>query len=106
VSADLSHGLEELTRLINFHVGAWHDFGYATPPAPDCQPIPPLGKRSAKAIRSGHAAIETIDELTRQLHALRSQLTAELRRDEDERGRRVDQLLAECRARRAAEDAS
>ena len=99
---DLSSVIDELAGLIS----AWQDFGYEMPPGPESKLIPPLGKRSAEAIKSGHAAIETIDELTRQLHALRSQLTAELRRDEDERGRRVDQLLAECRARRAAEDAS
>lgn len=97
---DLSHGIEELAGLISFQVGAWHDFGYETPPAPHCKPIPPLGERSAEAIKAGHDAIDTIDKLDRQLQALRSQLITELRTDEDVRGRRVDAMLAESRARR------
>ena len=86
---DLSHGLEELAGLISFRVGAWHDFGYETPPAPDCKTIPPLGERSAEAITAGHAAIEAIDELTRQLHALRAQLVGELRQDAHMRSERT-----------------
>lgn len=82
---DLSDGLEELAGLITFRVGAWHDFGYDVPPMPGCKPIPPLGERSAEAIKAGHAAIDTIDELTRQLHALREQLAGELRQDQDAR---------------------
>jgi hypothetical protein len=98
--SDLSYGLEELAGLISFRVGAWHDFGYETPPAPGCKAIPPLGERSAGAIKAGHEAIEAIDELARQLHALRSQLIGELRQDEDIRGERVDRMLAEARERR------
>ena len=87
---DLSHGIEELAGLIYWHVGVWHDLGYETPPTPDCKPIPPLGERSAEAIRGAHAAIEEIDQLTRRLHALRQQLAGELRQDEDARAARVD----------------
>jgi hypothetical protein len=94
---DLSYGLAELAELISFRVGAWHDFGYETPPAPHCKPVPPLGERSAEAIKAGHAAIEAIDELTRQLWALRSQLVDELRADDDARAVRVDALLASYR---------
>ena len=97
---DLSHGIEELAGLIYWHVGVWHDLGYETPPTPDCKPIPPLGERSAEAIRGAHAAIEEIDQLTRRLHALRQQLAGELRQDEDARAARVDAMLAEARARR------
>jgi hypothetical protein len=98
VSADdFSHGIEELAGLINFRVGAWYDFGYEMPPAPGCKPIPPLGERSAEAIKAGHEAIEAIDELTRQLYALRTQLAGELRQDEDVRAARVDELLERCR---------
>jgi hypothetical protein len=97
---DFSHGLEDLAGLINFRVGAWHDFGYETPPAPECKSIPPLGERSAEAIRAGHKAIEAIDELIRQLHALRSQLIGELRQDEDARADRVDAMLARLRQER------
>lgn len=91
---DFAHGLEELAGLVNFQVGAWHDFGYETPPAPECKRIPPLGERSAEAIKAGHAAIKTIDELTRQLYALREHLVGELRQDSDVRGARVDAMLA------------
>jgi hypothetical protein len=101
---DLSSGIEELAGLINFRVGAWHDFGYETPPAPDCKPIPPLGERSSAAIKAGYDAVKEIDQLTRQLYALRQQLVGELRADEDARAIRVDALLAEFRARRAGSD--
>jgi hypothetical protein len=97
---DFSVGLEELPGLINFRVGAWHDFGYEMPPTPECKPIPPLGERSAEAIKGGHEAIEAIDELIRQLHALRSQLVGELRQDEDVRAARADAMLARLRQER------
>ncbi|MCW2934863.1 MAG: hypothetical protein JWM19_5825 [Actinomycetia bacterium] len=76
-------GLEELARLIHFRVGAWQDFGYEDPPAPDCKAVPPLGERSAEAIKSGHEAIGDIDQLIRQLYDVRSRLVSQLRRDED-----------------------
>ena len=94
---DFSHVIEELAGLINFHVGAWHDFGYEQPPTPDCKPVPPLGERSAAAIKAGHEAVEAIDELTRQLYRLREQLVGELRQDEDLRAARVDAMLARRR---------
>ena len=97
MSADDSDGIEELAGLINFRVGAWHDFGYEMPPTPECKPIPPLGERSAEAIKAGHEAIDAIDELTRQLYSLRSQLVGELRQDEDVRAARVDALLEQGR---------
>jgi hypothetical protein len=94
---DIAASLEELAGLINFRVGAWHDFGYEFPPAPECKPVPPLGERSAEAIKAGHAAVDSIDELIHQLYALRSQLVGELRQDEDVREARVDAMLAERR---------
>jgi hypothetical protein len=99
-TAGFSHGIEELAGLINFRVGAWHDLGYETPPAPECKPIPPLGERSAEAIKAAHAAIGAIDELTRQLYALRSQLAGELRQDSDLRAARTDAMLARLRQER------
>jgi hypothetical protein len=101
IPQDTAAGLAELADLVNFRVGAWHDFGYADPPTPECKAIPPLGERSAVAIRNGHQAIRDIDEMVRQLHALRAQLARELRQDEDIRAVRVDALLAEHAARRA-----
>ena len=101
-SRGLSCGLEELAGLISFRVGAWHDLGYEDPPSPDCKPVPPLGERSAEAIRNGHLAVRDIDELIGQLHALRGQLVDELRRNEDLLGARVDAMLAERRDQRAA----
>lgn len=90
MSEDLSYGLEEQAALISFFVGGWHDFGYETPPSPGCHLIPPLGKRSAKNINDGHAAIDEIDKLIRQLHQLRNHLTGELRQDEDIRMAALD----------------
>jgi hypothetical protein len=98
---DYSCGLEDLAGLITFRVGAWHDFGYEVPPAPECKAIPPLGERSAEAITAGHEAIEAIDELSRQLYQLRDQLVGELRRNDDVNAARVDALLAGLRAGRA-----
>ncbi|HEY1323219.1 MAG TPA: hypothetical protein VGF32_23375 [Streptosporangiaceae bacterium] len=93
-AGDFPHDIADLAELINFRVGAWHDFGYENPTAPGCATIPPLGERSAEAITAGHEAIEAIDELTRQLYALRSQLAGELRQDADIRAARVDAMLA------------
>jgi hypothetical protein len=98
------HGIEELAGLINFRVGAWHDFGYEMPPTPECKPVPPLGERSAAAIKAGHEAVEAIDELARQLYRLREQLVGELRQDEDLRADRVDAMLARLRQERLAEE--
>jgi hypothetical protein len=95
---DLVAGLAELADLINFRVGAWHDFGYADPPAPECKPIPPLGERSADAIKAGHEAVKDIDRLIARLHQVRAQLVSELREDSDIRAARVDAMLAEHKA--------
>ena len=93
-AGDIAAGLGELADLINGRVAAWQDFGYANPPAPDCKPVPPLGERSANAIYNGHQAVRDIDEMTRQLYALREQLVGELREDSDIRAARVDAMLA------------
>ena len=98
-------GIEEAVGLLNFRIGAWHDFGYVTPPTPGCKTIPPLGERSAEAIKAGHGAVEVIDEIVRGLYRLREQLVSELRADEDIRAGRVEAMLAEYRARREAEAA-
>jgi hypothetical protein len=89
--------LEEMAGLIHFRVGAWEEFGYADPPAPESAPIPPLGERSASAIKAGREAIEAIDQLIARLHEVRAQLVSERRRDEDIRAARVDAMLAERR---------
>jgi hypothetical protein len=75
--------LEEMAGLIRFRVGAWEEFGYENPPAPESALIPPLGKRSAGAIRAGHGAVQEIDRLIARLHEVRAQLVTELRQDED-----------------------
>ena len=97
---DMGGNLAELADLINLRIGEWHDFGYANPPAPNCKTIPPLGERSAEAIRAGHEAVRDIDNLVRELHKLREALTGELRANEDALNARVDAMLAETRARR------
>ena len=76
-------------------MGAWEDFGYANPPTPESAVIPPLGERSANAIKAGHEAVSDIDKLIAQLHQVRAQLVSELRQDEDIRAKRVDAMLAE-----------
>ena len=79
-------------------VGAWNHSGYAAPEDGQAA-IPPLGERSAEAIKAGHGAIEAVDEIIRDLYALRNQLITELCTDEDLRGERIDKMLAELRAR-------
>jgi hypothetical protein len=75
--------LSELVDLISLHVGAWEEFGYENPPTPDCATIPPLGERSAEAIKAGHEAVKEIDRLIARLYRVREQLIGELRQDED-----------------------
>ena len=88
MTADLSLGLVEQASLIFWYVGAWHDLGYEKPPAPECKAIPPLGERSAVAIKGAHDAVDSIDQLARQLSSLRQQLVSELRADQDARAAR------------------
>jgi hypothetical protein len=75
--------LGELAALIHFRVGAWQDFGYEDPPAPDCKTIPALGERSAAAITAGHQAVRDVDYLIGRLHDVRRQLVSQLRGDEE-----------------------
>ena len=84
----MNHGqaarLAESAELLAVRIGQWEDLEYP-------ENVPPLGQRNADAIRAGHAAVDTIDVMIRSLHELRSQLTGELRQDEDIRGQRIDQ---------------
>lgn len=78
-------GVVEAAESLNWYVGVWHDLGYADPPAPGCpgcKTIPPLGERSAEAVKGAHDAIEVIDIMVRELQAVRDQLTGELKADE------------------------
>ena len=96
-------GIVEAAELLNVRIGEWHDFGYLNPPAPGCKSIPPLGERSAEAIKGGHCAVEVIDEIIAELHSVRDQLVTEMRTDEDIRAARVDAMLAGDRTGRAAQ---
>ena len=92
---DAAAGLEDLAGLISFHIGGWEEFGYEQPPpGTGLATIPPLGERSANAIRAGHRAVDDIDQLIARLHEVRAQLVSELRQDEDMRAARVDAMLA------------
>ena len=94
-------GIEDTAGLLAVRIAIWNDTGYPEPlPFEGAHPIPPLGQRSADNIKAGHGAVEVIDEIVRDLHRLRDRLIVELRTDEDVRGRRVDAMLAEERARR------
>jgi hypothetical protein len=72
---------EDDLGLLWWRIGVWNHLGYANPPTPDCNTIPPLGQRSAEAIKGAHDAIEVIDQLIRRLNLLRGQIEAELRED-------------------------
>jgi C4-type Zn-finger protein len=52
---------------------------------------------SASQIRAGHRAVAAIDDMTAVLHKVRQQLVTELWADEDERARRVDQMISDAR---------
>jgi hypothetical protein len=86
-------------ELLGVRIGAWNHFGYAAPESGQAA-IPPLGERSAAAVTAGYAAVEAIDQLTRQLYALRQQLTGELRANQDAVMASSDARLAKARARR------
>ena len=60
------------------------------------------GEREPDAIRAGHAAVEAIDDMLRELHRARHKLTAAIRADQDATAAQVDAMLAEARARREA----
>ena len=75
--------LGELAGLIHFRIGAWQDFGYAEPPSPDCATIPPLGQRSARAVKAGYEAVRDIDQLIARLREVRAELAGELHQDSD-----------------------
>jgi hypothetical protein len=89
-------GIEETAGLLNLRIAEWHDFGYANPPTPACKAIPPLGERSAEAIKAGHGAIEVIDEIVRDLRRLREQLVGELRADQHARAGAATRQEAEA----------
>ena len=91
--------LLDTVGLLGVLIGAWNHFGYAAPESGQAA-IPPLGERSAEAIKAGHEAIEVIEEIIRDLHSLRGQLVSELRVDEDVRAVRGGARLAEARAGR------
>jgi hypothetical protein len=90
--------LREMADLIHFRLASWQDFGHEQPPTPESKTIPPLGERSASAIKAGHDAVGDIDQLIARLHRVRAQLVSELRQDEDIRAVRVDAMLAGCQA--------
>jgi hypothetical protein len=90
-------GIVQPAEALNWYIGVWNELGYANPPTPECKTIPPLGERSAEAIKGAHDAVRVIDEIIRELHAVRSQLSTELRTNEDELNRRVDAMLAKGR---------
>jgi hypothetical protein len=102
-SYDMGDNLAEMVGLINFRIGAWHDFGYADPPTPECKTIPPLGERSVEAIKGAQGAVQAIDELLRELHQLRQALIGELRANANALNARVDALPAESPAKREAD---
>lgn len=76
-------GIVEDAESLSWHIGVWHDLGYANPPSPDCKPIPPLGERSANAIRGGHQAVQDIDVIIRKLQEVRAALLAEMHANAD-----------------------
>ena len=88
MNGDLASRGIESAETLNFQIGMWEHLKYP-------ENVPPLGQRNAHAIRAGHAAVRTIDEMVRSLQELRSQLISELRQDEDIRNQRIDRMIGE-----------
>ena len=54
-------------------------------------------------VGDGHEAVRLVDAATRELYRVRVCLVGEIRADADERGARVDRMIAELRARRTGD---
>lgn len=50
--------------------------------------------------RAANTAMDAVDAMLRELHALRSRLMSETRADDDAAMERADEMLARCRRRR------
>ncbi len=59
-------------------------------------------KAQPEVRQAANVAVESIDAALWQLHRIRGRLVDQIRRSDDAAAARVDQLLAECRAARAA----
>jgi hypothetical protein len=57
-------------------------------------------KAHAEEHRAANTAMDAIDAMLRELHALRARLVSEIRADDDDAMVRADELLARCRERR------
>lgn len=79
-------GLLDSAGMIGLQVAAWNEFQYPST-------VPAAGHRKPQAVNAGNAAIDEIDRMIRELHALRVQLLDEVRADQDARAKRVDQLV-------------
>jgi hypothetical protein len=86
-------GIEDAAGLLAVRIGAWNHFGYVAPERGQAA-IPPLGERSAEAIKAGHGAVEVIDEIVRDLYRLREQLVGELRADSDAKAARMTHVMS------------
>jgi len=78
--------LEDKAGLLGVRVAAWNHMKYP-------EDVPAAGQHDAGAIRAGHGAIDVIDEMIRDLHALRNHMIGELRADQDARMARSAELL-------------
>lgn len=101
---DIAAECADLLDLIATAIGAWNEFGYREPPTAESAVIPPLGERKATAITAGHAAISSIDQLTRKVGTLRAKLLSELRVDSEVRALRADALISEMKAHTKGEN--
>src|SRR6266568_2761794 len=83
---DLAAPLDEELGVLNVNLAIWMA-------RDDTRPQP-------EAREAANTAVDAIDAMLRELHAMRSRLVTEMRAADDATGRRVDDLLA--RSRRAA----
>ncbi len=83
---DLAAPLGEELGVLNVSLAIWMA-------RDDTRPQP-------EAREAANTAVDAIDAMLRELHAMRSRLVSEIRQADDETGRRVDELLEHSRQER------
>ncbi len=85
---DLAAPLDEELGVLNVNLAIWMA-------RDDTRPQP-------EAREAANTAVDAIDAMLRELHAMRSRLASEIRQADDATGRRVDELLERSRRDRRA----
>jgi len=82
---DVHAKLDDPTGVLAIALGQWED-------RDDSKPQPDVR-------RAANTAMDAIDRMLRELHAMRSRLVGEIRQADDASAARADALLAACQGR-------